>query len=312
MSLPTAPLGELPSMNMPYSIPTYDKGPSLWEKALSAFLVNAAGGVAQRGAENVMSRDHAAEFGEKPATGFSRLLGPRVDDATAKQRRQNEFVAQEGGLDREAARQRIQDEFMSRNDMAVLDARNQGLRDDSRFTHDSDMAALEAQNRSLGTDREIEANMALAELKAMLQSQDPGNMAQARRDNAAADELQSKAEFNRSFQQGGAGGGSPVQADNSGVDPSVAAFASGLNPRQQALQDFLASSEGQTRYPPEGRQAPPSPTSSDVPLTNERIREFLARRETNPGLTLEGYDPESPLELLRSMFGYRNQTHIGP
>jgi hypothetical protein len=109
MSLPTATLGQLPTMSMPYSIPTYEKPPSIWEKALASFLVNAAGSVAQQAGHNVMSKDNSAEFGEKPATWFQHLMGGGVSDEEARQRRQNTFTGERD--DKQLAEQRAQAEY---------------------------------------------------------------------------------------------------------------------------------------------------------------------------------------------------------
>lgn len=75
MALPTAPLGQLPSMNMPYSVPRYEVTRGR-DKVLTALLSAIAQGVGQNVVSNAMSRDYA----DKPAGFLSKLVqGPQMD-----------------------------------------------------------------------------------------------------------------------------------------------------------------------------------------------------------------------------------------
>ena len=92
MALPVAPLGSLPSMNLPYSRQYYDKTSAV-DKALSAFLVGLIGQAGSQMTENVMQRD----FAEKPAGFMSKLVkGPQEtrQQFEAKQGRQAEMDSQ--------------------------------------------------------------------------------------------------------------------------------------------------------------------------------------------------------------------------
>lgn len=154
MALPTAPLGQLGNMSMPYSIPSYDKGPSIWEKALAAFLVNAAGGVASRGTENLMSRDYAKEFGEKPAGTWGRLVGgPAVGEADAKQRRQNVFVSTEAQKGRDATREESDFDRMFKGTQDEAAAKNRLLQQDAATQAGFDETALRDMNALIRGDR---------------------------------------------------------------------------------------------------------------------------------------------------------------
>lgn len=252
MALPTAPLGQLPNMSMPYSIPTYDKGPSIWEKALASFLVNAAGGAAQQGVDNVMSRDYAGEFGETKAGGLSKLInGPQVRADDAKIRRQQAFTREENELAREAT--------AGQNE---ADAANALLRLDRQAQTGSEMQALQDMNADLRTSREITAadtrtstqsadRSALARLEAELYGKRPDVLSGVARDNAAADEARARTEFQRqimgSIKLGTAGNKSattPIDQVEAAITEQQAS-----TPEQRELQALLASPQGRAKYP---------------------------------------------------------------
>lgn len=89
MALPTAPLGQLPNMNMPYARQTYEVGPKLWERALMQFLSGVATQAGQNAVNNAMSRDYA----DKPAGFFSKLgSGPVQNREQFERAQQQEFV----------------------------------------------------------------------------------------------------------------------------------------------------------------------------------------------------------------------------
>lgn len=89
MSLPTAQLGSLPSINLPNYVP----GPSYkpvnpWVQAITAMLANAGTTAGEGLVNNELSSDNAKEFGKQDATGWDRLLhGPAVSDKEAMQLR---------------------------------------------------------------------------------------------------------------------------------------------------------------------------------------------------------------------------------
>lgn len=255
MALPTAPLGQLPNMNMPYSIPTYDKGPSIWEKALASFLVSAAGNVATQGVENAMSRDYAPEFGEEKAGGLSKLVsGPKVGKEDAKTRRQQAFVRDENEASRLAAQ-----------GQSDADAMNALLRQDRQLTagRESDELRLLAQqgqsdadtaNAALRQERDATNRTALARLEAELYGQRPDVLSQVDRDRAAAAESNSQTEFRRSIMGSipkTGGTERAAAAPTSPVDQVSAALSQerALTPEQRALIAFLDSPQGRAKYP---------------------------------------------------------------
>jgi len=116
MSLQTAPLGQLSGLNLPYSIPTYQKPPSILQQALAAALTNVASSAGKNVAENLTSRDYATEADGGKATGFDRLLhGVKVNESMAKQRSaySHEDAAQKSGQDFTRGENVMQRDFTS-------------------------------------------------------------------------------------------------------------------------------------------------------------------------------------------------------
>lgn len=162
MALPTAPLGQLGNMSMPYSIGTYDKGPNIWEKALAAFLVNAAGGVASQGTQNLMSRDYAKEFGEKPAGTWGRLVGgPAVDAKDAAQRRQNIYLSGEAQKGRDFSKEENEFNQMIKATAEEAQAKNEAMRQGERIQGGLDQQQIADMNALLRGDRENTARVSM-------------------------------------------------------------------------------------------------------------------------------------------------------
>lgn len=199
MALPTAPLGQLPSMNMPYSIPRYEQPASIWEKALASFLVNAAGGAASQGVENVMARDYAGDFGEKPATGFSKLLGPKVGAQDARLRKGQQFEQSMQASSQEAARKLAETNQQHDYDMERLRELNSGVARQEGFTNASDMEYLKTLNEGDQLRRQIEGQLGLAKEKQNLENTSPLNVAQTSYYQGQGAKAQSEADFNRSL-----------------------------------------------------------------------------------------------------------------
>lgn len=194
MSLQSAPLGQLPSMSMPYSIPRYEKGPSLWEKALGALLVNAAGTAADKATANVMSSDNAAEFGQTPRTGFGRLLDPVVGDKEAAQLREQRFQSGESKLGREFQTGQHQLSNEEAQAAAEVAARNAQLLEGQRLQGGLDEQMIRDLNARERTAQELSGNAQNLWLKQELESQSPETLArtdylkaQARHSGAQAD-----------------------------------------------------------------------------------------------------------------------------
>jgi len=158
MALPVAPLGQLPSMNMPYSRPYYEKSSAV-DKALTAFLTGMMANIGSQAAENAMQRDFAAD----PAGFFSKLVqGP-------KQNRQ-QFEAQTARSAEEAA---LQKQLSSREQIAEADRRQRAGEVDRRF-EDSErdramrmsLGDLEMQQRSQQAQYQAEQQRRMAEFMA--------------------------------------------------------------------------------------------------------------------------------------------------
>lgn len=251
MALPTAPLGQLPSMNMPYSVPTYSKGPSIWEQALASFLVNAAGQAASKGTDNVLSHENAAEFDQKPATFMSKLVsGPKVGDAEAKQMRQNTFQAGQAGKDRAFQADELDQRLQAQAGQSEADAANARIR--TQMGIDADVARQDEAdsarlNLAMG-DRAAATDV--VNMKDRLERSNPENVARTGLYGAQAAEHQANAEFyKRILSPGGPQVTSTLQGQQqSKVDPSIANFARG-----------------------NGAAAPAAPSADD------QIRAFLAR-----------------------------------
>lgn len=265
MALPTAQLGQLPSMNMPYSIPTVEKGPKIWERALAQFLVNAAGGLATQGAENVMSRDYASEFGEDPATGWGRLTqGPKVGAEAAEQRRQ--LAAQQKAAEDnrmfQAALAGYEDEGRRMEQNSANFNREVAGLQDSTNRYNQMTGTLAGNRAELGMKQGAEAE--LLQLKAFLDQSSPETKAQienllasAAANRAQEGKMKSEAAYSDLIvedlrrQQGMKTKGATLSAPTE-VDPAAEALRvqqTPITPKQQALQDFLGSYEGAVKYP---------------------------------------------------------------
>ncbi len=93
MALPTASLGSLPSLNLPYAVPRYEVTRGR-DKLLTALAVALAQGVGQNVVGNVMSRDYADQVKQTPAGFWSKLVsGPQVNEAQLKDIKTREAVA---------------------------------------------------------------------------------------------------------------------------------------------------------------------------------------------------------------------------
>lgn len=259
MALPTAPLGQLPSMNMPYSIPRYEQPASIWEKALASFLVNAAGGAATQGVENVMARDYAGDFGEKPASGFSKLLGPKVGAQDARMRKGQQFQQSMQQSEFEAAQKLAAEKQQHDYDMERLQGLNQGVARQEGFQNASDMEYLKSLNEGEALRRQIEGQLGLAERKQTLENQSPLTQAQTGYYQGQGEKAQAEAAFNRSLMGGQTPGMSTTEGTvSNGPSPEDIAAARALAERnktgvaapqeavslEQQIQKWLA--EGKT------------------------------------------------------------------
>ena len=196
MALQTAPLGQLPSMNMPYSIPRYEKPASVWEKALAAFLVNAAG----QAAENTFQQENATRFGETPTPLYKKpFVGARVNARQAEQREADEsaMMRENFRLDSQRKQQESEQGFQTSRDAAKY-------ADESLLQQDSNRAARERlqatlQGQASQNTQSQEAAVALEKLKALLEGQDPESLARTRYYDAQAEKARSDASWQDRF-----------------------------------------------------------------------------------------------------------------
>lgn len=266
MPLPSAPLGQLPNMNMPFSIPTYEKGPSIWERALASFLVNAAGEAATAGVKNTFEGEHAQDFGEQ-GNGFSKLWkGAKVNDAEAKQRNEQKFQHAEGsltrqsGFDLESKRQAGEDTRLGireSGDTARANLRETGDNERNRLMIENQLAIAKQHGASA------------VELEQMRQTfEQPYQAAKIKEtgqlgdyyDSGGAGGAKLKMMQQMMDQLGGpkkpGAGQSTPGSTPQGVDPTVASYhanrsavATPSTKLQSDLQTMLANPDGQKAYP---------------------------------------------------------------
>ncbi len=139
MALPTASLGQLPSLNMPYQIPTYEVRRGR-DQILTAMLAQMGAALGTNLVENSLSRDYAAEMGQKPAGFWSRLVNGPVAD-----RKQFEAYNTRTEAGRQADLDRTQ-----RSNMADTEANIANRRIDTSV---ADAAAARELQRTLEGDR---------------------------------------------------------------------------------------------------------------------------------------------------------------
>lgn len=157
MSLPIAPLGQLSGLNLPYSIPTYEKPKSILQQALAAALVNIASTAGKNVAENVTSRDFATEADGGPAKGFSRLLGPKVNRQQAEARDSRNFQSAESGKSREFLASQAEIDRDTRAMEDLVKTKNAQLAQESQNTFTLDRDYLNDRNAQALQGQSIDA-----------------------------------------------------------------------------------------------------------------------------------------------------------
>ena len=289
MALPTAQLGQLGTMSMPYSIPTYEVGPSIWEKALGALLVNTATGAAQHGMDNVFAHDNAKEFGQAPASTWQRLLhGPTIDDRTATQRREQTFNAGESEKQRkftasEADFNRLfegtRDDAAARNAQILQDTRNRDELD--RQTLADLNAQLRGDRAEAGANARNEADNAarLAQIDAEYKAR--GGLPSEQINNVIVERLRN---------QLGLGGQTRV---NNSIEPGKASVSS-------AAADYLSNVVGGGTGSPSVSAATPDygfpgkpdyySSASDLAGLPPEIRDLVMQRQQAVRSRVEGPD----------------------
>ena len=226
MSLQTAPLGQLSGLNLPYSVPRYEKPKSILQQALAAALVNVASNVGRNVGDNLTTRDYATEADGGKAGFMSKLLsGPKVNEKTNQQR---QAYAHEDELTRGN-----QNFTAAQNELNRSQDTN---RDFSRQSHDAEMQKERLTAQQAGDDRQAALALSRQQMErrarelelvarngqeAALQAgqaydraHDPQNVAQARLQNAEASRIER-------FLQGAASGNQPQVQGQPQVDPSL-------------------------------------------------------------------------------------------
>lgn len=266
MALQTAPLGQLPSMNMPYSIPTYEKPPSIWEKALAAFLVNAAGTAAGQVGENITARDYAKDFGEEPAGFGSKIVGgPRVSARQADQRESQKFQKESQMRDIGAAANVARFNATQAANRQAADIERDVTREGMAYDRQTAEGEQRLRLADAETAAKIKAARLQAELEAILSARDPKNLAMADYYKANAEESRATATsrniLNNLYR------GNPTGA------------ATGASPRP-----VLSDADRRAMQTARGQAAPSQGLPTDVPLS-----EFLGQMGETPVGVAGGY-----------------------
>lgn len=200
MALPVAPLGSLPSMNLPYSRQIYEKD-SITNKAIAAFLANLAGNVGGQLGENVMQRDFGTESGGKDASIMSKFLsGPQVS--------RQQYEAQ---LGRKADADALAAQTASREGMAAADRRSQEGIADRRLQDAAEARLIEQtmqdmalSQRSQQTQYEIERQRQMQEFLAGNRlteiDREYGNREKLAKTNANEDRATNQAKVDAEFE----------------------------------------------------------------------------------------------------------------
>lgn len=184
MALPTAQLGQLPSMNLATHSPVQIVTPP-WKQALTAFLTNTAGGIAKEGVGNAFATDYAKAASAEglpgatsPTTGtqsfWSQILhGPDWDEKRFREAMRGKESAEQLGAQKahwtEMAavdRERLATDIArnnAANAIAALHADYQGqsLAEQKRAARVSETRAQQEQDRRVAESAAQIQNMAL-------------------------------------------------------------------------------------------------------------------------------------------------------
>lgn len=132
MPLPTAQLGQMSSLQVPFNIPTVqvEQHPKAWQQALLGILANAGSQVLSQGVKNSMAPDYAPT----PAQGFSKFWnGPTINQERAGQL-DKQFMDQQT-LDQAAEQDR------RRNALAMTGQNNERARGLRQSTFENEQLA---------------------------------------------------------------------------------------------------------------------------------------------------------------------------
>lgn len=242
MALPSAQLGQMPTMQMPFYIPTqhYQKEPKAWEKALLSILTSAGGAVLGQGIQNSMQPDYAPQ----PATGFSKFWnGPTIPAARATEL---ERQSMEQGKMEETARQNRLDRMLKGTEMNQAQTfRERQLQADigkqiSDVQHQTSADELANQQATTAATadevRNLLAQIAATKQGKLVDVQIPDIKSQTRSRNAQSAKAEQEVEMMKRY------GGGQQPGQPGAVNPNIAAFArsnSAMNPTPQSAPDPL-------------------------------------------------------------------------
>jgi hypothetical protein len=252
MALPTASLGQMPSLNVPTHIPNQvvNKQPKLWQQALAGILAQAAGQAVSQGVGNSMARDYAGEYGEQEATGFDSFLkGPKVGEKEHARRQSQKFAEKNMATDAgvklglheydAVVRQGEQDARRFDRDMSSIDRNIEGMQ---QTKNASRISRREMGEKAALQDQGQDAAVALAELRATLEAaNNPQNKALADKysEDARGAKLMNDMLDRRMNPKPAEG------AAAEGIDPSIAKFRQ-TSPQQQRVAERLKDT---SKYP---------------------------------------------------------------
>lgn len=169
MALPSAQLGQMPNMNIPYSVPYYQKEPKPWEKVLLSLVSSAGGAALNQGIQNSMARDFAdLARGETPSSGFDAFLhGPRVSE---RQQNTRDQLAGQIGLEELRAQPSARDMMEQRNvESQRIDRNMDSMRDTMSRSQIARRSDDSANARSMN-EQAIQTERATTELEGLNQA----------------------------------------------------------------------------------------------------------------------------------------------
>jgi hypothetical protein len=321
MSLQTAPLGQLSGLNLPYSIPTYNKPAGALQQALAAALVDFAGKGGSQLASNLTERDYATAADGGPATGFSRLLGAKVPLAMAQRREgyAHDTAMQESGQKFTHGENVGQQQFTSGENtkQQVFTHGENVLRDAEAMKRE---VASQQAARALASDQGQHSYLLakLADMTAMdrqeaatkAQYNDPLRLSEGRNQEAEAQLKEQQALRAQQLMEAAMGkkGVQPQVPGQPQVDPSLlrdrqaqatlpsaqavqaAAVAPQSNPDLTSIQQFM----GQGVIPPQVPQ-------ENIPMTSDGTIQTPVTEVQKPVTQQQPY--VAPIELLAQLTG---------
>lgn len=292
MALPSAPLGSMPSLNVPGYIPTtvVQKQPKMWQQALAQILTGVASQAAGQAVGNTMSRDYADQYGETAATGWDKLAsGPKVNEKEHGRRQDHardkeKMLAQlqgQLGMEELRAKPGAQEEIMKGE--RALTASDGRMRDMQDTIARSKMTRGEQNARASLQQSSDNNRILLEQIKAALEQGDPEKQARAR---VASAQATFSERMNNQMFPNGATTAIPGQTP---VSPNVAEFArsTGRTPEANdpAMQEVIrVFRERMSQQPQSANQGPAQIPIGRTTVPDEEIMRVLLQKMSTPGV----------------------------